>query len=181
MSSLVIVFQKIEDAKKIRGILIKHGFTVDAVCTTAAQALGEMNNLGGGVLLCGYRLPDMFFADLRECMPDSFEMILIASSRMLDSCEDSLVVSLAMPLSVQELVSTVRSMQQIHSRNRKKRKKPEARSPEEQKVIDTAKELLMQRNRMTEVEAHKYLQKCSMDSGNNLIETAQMVLALMNC
>ncbi len=34
---------------------------------------------------------------------------------------------------------------------------------------------------MTESEAHRYIQKCSMDSGTNLVETAQMILALMSC
>jgi response regulator NasT len=32
---------------------------------------------------------------------------------------------------------------------------------------------------MTEEEAHKYLQKTSMDSGTNLVETAEMIFALM--
>jgi AmiR/NasT family two-component response regulator len=32
---------------------------------------------------------------------------------------------------------------------------------------------------MTEEEAHRYLQKTSMDSGTNLVETAQMVLSMM--
>ena len=31
---------------------------------------------------------------------------------------------------------------------------------------------------MTEAEAHRYLQKCSMDNGTNLVETAEMVLTL---
>ena len=34
----------------------------------------------------------------------------------------------------------------------------------------------MERNHMTEEEAHRYLQKTSMDSGTNLVETAQMLL-----
>ncbi|MFR3319996.1 MAG: ANTAR domain-containing protein [Lachnospiraceae bacterium] len=33
---------------------------------------------------------------------------------------------------------------------------------------------------MTEEEAHRYLQKTSMDSGTNLVETAQMLLTLMD-
>lgn len=37
----------------------------------------------------------------------------------------------------------------------------------------------MVRNHMTEEEAHRYLQKTSMDSGTNLVETAQMVLSMM--
>ena len=48
-----------------------------------------------------------------------------------------------------------------------------------QDLINEAKALLMDRNNMTEDEAHKYMQKCSMDSGNNMVETAKMIFALM--
>lgn len=37
----------------------------------------------------------------------------------------------------------------------------------------------MNRNNMTEEEAHRYIQKCSMDSGTNLVETSQMVLSVL--
>ena len=37
----------------------------------------------------------------------------------------------------------------------------------------------MERNGMSEEEAHRYIQKCSMDSGTNLVETAEMVLSMM--
>ena len=37
----------------------------------------------------------------------------------------------------------------------------------------------MGRNNMTEEEAHRYIQKCSMDSSTNMVETAQMVIAMM--
>lgn len=30
---------------------------------------------------------------------------------------------------------------------------------------------------MSEEEAHRYMQKCSMDSGNNMVETAKMIFA----
>ena len=64
-------------------------------------------------------------------------------------------------------------------RPRKKpiRPQPKRRSENEQKVIDDAKALLMERNNLSEEEAHKYIQKLSMDSGNNLVETAEMILA----
>ena len=32
---------------------------------------------------------------------------------------------------------------------------------------------------MTEAEAHRYIQKCSMDSGTNMVETAQMIISIM--
>ena len=161
MSSIVIVLPKIEDGKRIRDILAKRGYEIDAVCSTAAAALGEMNNLNGGIVICGYKLPDMFFTDLNECMPSGFQMLLIASSRALSAVEGTGIMAVTMPLSVYELV------------------KPKVRSAEEQHIIDRAKSLLIERNHMTESEAHRYMQKCSMDSGTNLVETAQMVLTLL--
>ena len=32
---------------------------------------------------------------------------------------------------------------------------------------------------MTEEEAHRYIQRSSMDTGTNMVETAQMVLTMM--
>ena len=32
---------------------------------------------------------------------------------------------------------------------------------------------------MTEEEAHRYVQKSSMDSGNSMVETAQMLIRIM--
>ena len=37
----------------------------------------------------------------------------------------------------------------------------------------------MEKNQMTEDEAYRHIQKCSMDSGTNMVETAQMLLMLM--
>ena len=54
------------------------------------------------------------------------------------------------------------------------------RSERETRLIEKAKELLMERNNMSETEAHRYIQKCSMDSGTNMVETAQMVISLID-
>ena len=115
-------------------------------------------------------------------MPAGFEMLLVASGRVLSAVEGSGVLAVAMPLSAYDLVGTLSMMQRERSRRRKKEKqKPKPRSKEERAVIENAKALLMERNHMTESEAHRYIQKCSMDSGTNLVETAQMILALMSC
>lgn len=53
---------------------------------------------------------------------------------------------------------------------------PKKRTEREKKIISDAKNLLMERNHLSEEEAHKYIQKLSMDSGNNLVETAEMIL-----
>lgn len=95
-------------------------------------------------------------------------------------CGDQDIIRVSMPLKVQDLMSTLEMMCASQERKRKKRKgRPRQRSEEEQKVLMEAKEVLMERNHMTEDEAHRYIQKCSMDSGNSLMETAQMVLSMV--
>ena len=42
--------------------------------------------------------------------------------------------------------------------------------------IQSAKKVLITQRNMTENEAHRYLQKMSMDAGRSLTETARMVL-----
>ena len=65
---------------------------------------------------------------------------------------------------------------------KKKAEEPKIRPEileEEKKILWEAKAVLMERNHMTEEEAHRYIQKCSMDSGTSLTETAQMVLSMI--
>ena len=45
MSSIVIALPKIEDARKIRSVLERHGFAVASVCSTASNALPVLLNL----------------------------------------------------------------------------------------------------------------------------------------
>ena len=91
------------------------------------------------------------------------------------------VVCLGLPLKVHDLISTLEMMMEsLVRRRRKQRLKPLERSREEQELIKQAKELLMDRTQMTEKDAHRYLQKCSMDSGTNMVETAQMIMSLIN-
>ena len=79
-TSIVIALPKIEDAKKIRTVLNRYGFTVAAVCNSGANALASISELDGGVLLCGYHLQDMYYRDLLDYMPDYFEMLLMGGN-----------------------------------------------------------------------------------------------------
>ena len=68
---------------------------------------------------------------------------------------------------------------EVIRRKKKTKKIPKERTEEEKQLLKDAKELLMGRNNMTEEEAHRYLQKRSMENGTGLVETAQMVMSLM--
>lgn len=181
MTNVIVAFSKPEDAKSIKHILMRSGFQVVAVCTSGAQALNCLDGLNGGVLVSGYRFEDMLFREIFDCLPDNFRMLLVANPARLSGNVPGDVVCLPMPLKVHDLVSTLEMMIQAQMRLKKKQKaKARIRNEEERQWIAQAKALLMERNNMTEAEAHRYIQKCSMDSGTNMVETAQMVMSLIN-
>lgn len=181
MSKIIVVFPKKENATNIRNLLMRGGMDVTGVCTTGAQAINYADMMEEGVVVCGYKMVDMMYTELREYLPDSFEMLLVASPDKWQSGLAEGVVGLSMPIKVYELIDTVTMMTENMDRRRRKRRLEKwTRSQEQQTVIVQAKELLMTRNHMTEEEAHRYLQKSSMDSGTNMVETAQMILSMMS-
>ena len=108
-------------------------------------------------------------------------MLLMARENLLPQLVDNDLVCLPMPARAGDLVQTVAMMQRtIEVRIKKKRQGPRGRSAEDKAAIDNAKKLLMNRNNMTEPEAHRYLQKTAMDTGTSMVETAQMVLDLFS-
>ena len=107
-------------------------------------------------------------------------MLLIARADLIEEGVPEEAVLLQMPLATVDLFSTLGMM--LGRRERQKRKlksRPKQRSAADKALIEEAKALLCERNHMSEDEAHRYLQKCSMESGTGLVESAQMVLALM--
>ncbi|WOO35617.1 ANTAR domain-containing protein [Anaerocolumna sp. AGMB13020] len=180
MPSIIIAFPKMEDTVSIKNALVRNGYDVNATCTTGAQVVTIANELDDGIVVCGYRFSDMHYSQLNGYLPKGFEMLLIASPNKLEECTDNNIVCLSMPIKMTDLVNTLQMMFYNYSRRRKKEKdKPKLRTEAEKEVINKAKLVLMERNNMTEEEAHRYIQKNSMDSGTNMVEMAEMILSLM--
>lgn len=180
MTNIIVAFSRPEDARNIKNIIVRNGFRVVAVCNSGAQAVSSLDGLHGGILVSGYRFEDMLYTELRELVPREFAMLLVASARRVGDALPEGVTWLPMPLMVHDLLEALMRLDEEQSRRKRiSRQKPAVRGEEDRRVIEQAKELLMVRNGMTENEAHRYIQKCSMDSGSTLVETAQKLLSLM--
>lgn len=179
MVNSIVVFPKIEDAKRIRNLLVRHGFLVSSVCATGAQALQEADFLQEGIIICGYHLQDMFYRELHESLPEYFEILLIASQRYWEGNQGQGVIYLPLPIKTADLLNTVDMMVQTLLQKKKKRKiQLKQKSDRDRQIIEQAKRILMERNHLSEEEAHRYIQKTSMNTGINMTETAQMILQL---
>lgn len=165
----------------IRNILVKSGFEVSAVCQTGAKVLQYAEMWNNGIVVCADHMQDMHYTQMRGDLPEGFVILLVASAdKWTDGLPDG-VVGLPMPIKIYDLVNTVEMIQQTQERQRrKKRESGKLRSTKDRQIIEAAKALLMERNHMTEDEAHKYVQRTSMESGTDMTETARMILTVMD-
>ena len=179
MSNIIVALPKLEDAKHISDILRRYGLKTTAICTTGSKVLSTMQQLESGILVCTRRFSDMYYTQLLEYKPEHFEILLLVPKTGLDTRVPD-IITLTLPLRASDLTSTVEMMLVQQNRRLKKKKSvPKKRSSEEQKYIDDAKRALMTKNNMVEEEAFRYIQKCSMDSGTNMVEVAQMILSMI--
>lgn len=179
MGIIIVALPKIEDAKRIRKILMDRGFENIVSCNTASAALIEANKYQTGLIISGYKLPDMYYTQLVDCIPRYFEVLLMGSANTV-SAAGSGIMAVTTPIKIYDLVNTVEMiLRQTERKFKKEKKQPRRRTEKEENYIRNAKLLLMDRNHLSEEEAFRYIQKCSMDSGTNMVETAQMVLTLI--
>ena len=80
MTGIIVALPKPEDAKNLKNLLMRNGISVTGACTTGAQAIALADGLNEGIIICGYKLADMIYAQLHQDMPPGFEMLLIVSA-----------------------------------------------------------------------------------------------------
>ena len=132
MSNIIVAFPKKEVAANIRNILVRGGVQVYGVCTTGAQVLNSTDTLDDGIVVCGYRMQDMMYTELRDCLPETFDLLLIASPDKWNEGLAKGVVGLPIPIKVYDILNTVQMMQQTMQRRcRKRREAAKNRSPEQ--------------------------------------------------
>ena len=78
MVGIIVVFPNRDNAANIRNLLARQGMAVTGACTTGAQAMNYADTVDEGIVVCGYKLKDMLYSELREYLPADFEMLLIA-------------------------------------------------------------------------------------------------------
>lgn len=191
MRGIIVAFPDLANAHKIRDILQNHGFFVRGTATNASMALRFiMSEDGGGLIVCGTHFPDMTSVQMHSLLPDDYDMLQLSSAGNLDLTfgQQEGLYTLALPLHTQDLISSVRMLLDTRQLNSnisrsaapkaaaKTDSAPAKRGAEEKRIIDQAKALLMNRNNMSEEEAHRFLQKKSMDTGSKLIDMAMYVL-----
>ena len=174
MEKVIVAFESDKSCWRVKEILETSGTAACIICKSADQVKRVVNKQHITTVVCGYKLFDESAEGLLDDLPPTCSMLVVAVQGLLDLCQSDDVFKLASPVSKGDLVASVRMLIQVG--HRLERFVRPRRSQEEQELIAQAKQLLMTRHGMTEEQAHRFLQKKSMDSGAKLIQTAQLVL-----
>ncbi|MCR5610117.1 MAG: ANTAR domain-containing protein [Lachnospiraceae bacterium] len=179
MLSLIIAFPKLEDAKKLKLILQRNDYSVAGIFTQGRDVLDIADKMNNGIVICGYKLEDMNYMTLKDSLKPGFTMLLVTTNTKVESGLVKDVSYITAPLTQQKLLSAVTDITEEYYKQSKQRRDRNLNRPDEDKaLILSAKELLMRKNDLTEPEAHRYMQKISMDSGSSMVETAKKILTL---
>lgn len=171
---VVVAFESPKNCERIREILEGAGVASCITCHSAAEVKRSVRKQGITTVVCGFKLADESAESLFEDLPPACSMLMVAVQDLLDLCQNEDIFRLSSPVRRSDLVASVKMLIQMGHRL-EKFVRPQ-RTEEERALIQSAKELLMDRHGMTEEQAHRFLQKKSMDSGAKLVQTAKLVL-----
>ncbi|MCM1285031.1 MAG: ANTAR domain-containing protein [Acetobacter sp.] len=167
MKEIIIAYPVKDVALQLRSMIENEGYHVSYICACGATVLNIAQRMNEGVIVCASILSDMGAGVLAENLPVGFDVVAL-SKNGVESYMGNLI-SLPLPVNRSEFLNTIAIL--VSSRSGFTRRKDN-----ENEIISDAKTILMNNNDITEMQAHKYLQKESMKSGKKMVELAKEII-----
>lgn len=172
MRQVIVAFERQSNCDRLREALESTGEFTCLTCRSAAQVKRTVGKLRLDLVVCGFKLADESCEALYGDLPQRCAMLMVAPQDRLDLCAASGIFRLPTPVGRAELLASVRLLAQLAQAW----EAPLQRSELERELVEQAKTALMVQNGMTEEQAHRFLQKRSMDRGARMAATARQVL-----
>lgn len=171
MTRLIVAFEGDKQCDLVREILETGGLQPRTVCHTGAEVLRAAFGSGRALVVCGHKFRDMSADEMAYDLGSSAIVLVVGKNVQLDFCEHVGLFKLPTPFSRSELLTSVSMLMQLAE----KTLPPPRRNAGEEALVGEAKAILM-RAGMTEAEAHRLLQKRSMESGERLVNVARRIV-----
>ena len=173
LDQVIVAFESEKTCRRVADILESAGTAACLICRTGDQVRRYANKQHITVVVCGYKLGEETAEDVLGDLPAECAMLLLAPQSRLDMVRGDRMFRLSAPAARSELIASVRMLLQLGEQQNLFRPR---RNQEEQEQVKAAKLLLMERYGLNEGQAHRFLQKKSMDPGMTLAQPARLVL-----
>lgn len=172
MEKIVLGFSKDTTAEKIKNMLYGTGYEVMTICHSKAEIIRSISEIDEVLVIMSRKLPDATADSVYEDMLPGQKLMVIVKADAAEDIENPDILILPLPITKQRLISSMDVFMGVIE----KRRKSGGRNKEDEEIIKKAKLFLMETYMMTEEQAHRFIQKRSMDSGSKFIDTAKMIL-----
>ena len=162
MNRLIVAFSSDTAAHRICAWLAQSGFPARTVCRTGAEVVRAVRYMGGGSVICAARLPDYTADRLYDDLDGQADLLVIGKPEQLSDCENPAIRRLPLPVNRSPLAEAA-----------------EALTHAQPEIIRHAKALLQSARGMAEPEAHRYLQRRSMEAHRKMADTARLIIAAL--
>jgi len=173
---IITAFTKDALLQKIKKMLGSSGIKVWAVCHSKAEIIRNISGLDGGIIITSYKLADGTADMIYENLPEGFSMMVLATVAQAELISNRDIFIQTLPVSTVSLASSVNML--LKNRDKRIATEKKERKAEEKRIIERAKLKLMEEHMMTEDEAHRFIQKKSMDNGVRMIDMAKIILGV---
>ncbi len=170
--NIFIAFDNRKIAVSIAKILIENGNNVVSIAKNTAELIRSRHYYHGGIIITGCVFDGTRMEKIVDSASEEFTFIILGNKGQLDDFNNDKVFKLSMPLQKNDLICSVEMLMTMDTQY-----KPTAhKNQDEEKIIIRAKHLLIDMYNMSEEQAHRYMQKKSMDTGRKLADIARIII-----
>ena len=121
----------------------------------------------------GYKLTDGTVLDIYEELHEEVKIISMLKPEQIENLDNDEICVLPLPTNRILLCEAIeKNILSYYIKN-----KPAAKNDDDRAIIEQAKMKLIKENMMTEPQAHRFIQKRSMDTGSRMVDTARHILS----
>ncbi len=173
LGRIILGFSKNETAVKIGRMLESGGYDVFAACRSKDEIVRIMSEIDDAFVIMGFKLADATVNDVVEDLPPDSKVIALLKPEQRDYIKSFDIYVVGLPVNAAGLVAAIERLEGFVKKSKRAHR---VRSDAEKEIIERAKRLLMESHFMTEEQAHRFIQKKSMDTGARFVDTARFIL-----
>ncbi|MCM1544233.1 MAG: ANTAR domain-containing protein [Ruminococcus sp.] len=172
MRKVIVAAASSKFSATLEKLLGQGDISVQLFCKSGSEVLSLQNDVDDAVLVCG-PLKDIPAIYLARQIPESWDAVLLLDSNQPFPYYVSNITPITLPVNRMEFLETVRSIAEEFAQTfASKTTAKLMRNDEDKEVIERAKRKIMTERGISEGDAHKLLQRYSMNLGISMVASA---------
>lgn len=172
-NNIFIAFDNHKAAVSIAKILIANGNNVVLIAKSFNELIQSLNYYPAGIIITGCTFDGVRTERVIDDIREEFNIVVLGKKAQIDIFPEGRVFKLSIPLQKNDLICSVEMLMALDAQCKPSLSKGES----EERIILRAKQMLIDLYSMSEEEAHRYIQKKSMDTGRKTSEIAEIIIS----